>query len=124
MKLPTYDWTELERVAGQVVQACLDDLPKLVRKKAVAVPCLYRRYHPNAPHIDPEAMYMLGEYVGHGEDDGSVDESGVIALYLGAIAWYCEDEGLDFEDEVLTTFLHELGHHFGWDEDEVEQRGL
>ncbi len=124
MKLPKYDWPELERVAGKVVQACLAELPREIAKAAKAVHCLYKCYHPNAPHIDPEAMYMLGEYISYGDDTGSVDGSGVIALYLGAIAWYCDDEGLDFEDEIRTTFLHELGHHFGWDEDEVEDRGL
>lgn len=124
MKLPKYDWSELDRIAGLVVEECLQELPAEVSKAAKSVPCLYRRYHPNAPHIDPEAMYMLGEYIAYGDDTGSVDESGVIALYLGAIAWYCEDEDLVFEDEVRTTFLHELGHHFGWDEDEVEERGL
>lgn len=67
---------------------------------------------------------MLGEYIAHGDDNGGMDASGVIALYLGAIAWYCEDEGLDYADEVRTTFLHELGHHFGWDEEAVEERGL
>lgn len=124
MKLPKYDWTDLERVASEVVEDCLLELPDDLRVSARKFPCLYRRYHPNAPHIDPEAMYMLGEYITYGDDTGSVDCSGVIALYLGAIAWYCEDEDLDFKDEVHKTFLHELGHHFGWDEDEVEERGL
>lgn len=124
MKLPRYDWLELENVAQGVVETCLKALPRELRREADKVPCLYRRYHPNAPHIDPEAMYMLGEYIAYGDDTGSVDGSGTIALYLGAIAWYCEDEQLDFEDEVHKTYLHELGHHFGWDEEEVEIRGL
>lgn len=124
MKLPNYNWQRLEQQARAVVEQSLASLPDEIRNIAEQVPCLLRRYHPNAPHIDPEAMYMLGEYMAHDGEDGSVDASGVIALYLGAIAWYCEDEGLDFEDEVETTFLHELGHHFGWDEDAVEERGL
>ena len=124
MRLPRYDWSELERVAREEVDACIAELPDELRARASAVPCLYKNWHPNAPHIDPEAMYMLGEYIAHGEDSGAVDESGVIAIYLGAIAWYCEDEGLVFEDEIRTTYLHELGHHFGWDEAEVEERGL
>jgi len=124
MKLPQYDWPELERLAHEVVEACLADFPEEIRSEALKVPCLYHRYHPNAPHIDPEAMYMLGEYIAYGEGSSGIDESGTIAIYLGAIAWYCEDEALDFKDEIHKTFLHELGHHFGWDEEEVEQRGL
>jgi predicted Zn-dependent protease with MMP-like domain len=33
------------------------------------------------------------------------------------------DEGY-FRDEVRTTFLHELGHYLGLDEDELAVRGL
>ncbi|MDQ8202758.1 metallopeptidase family protein [Pelagicoccus sp. SDUM812003] len=123
MRLPRFDWPTLERIAESVVEQCISELPDELREGADRVPCLYRHYHPNAPHIDPEAMYMLGEYISN-DGGGGVDESGVIVLYLGALKWYCEDEDLDFEDEVRTTYLHELGHHFGWDEEEVEQRGL
>jgi len=39
--------------------------------------------------------------------------------------WECaEEEEHDYRDEVGTTFLHELGHYLGWDEDEVAERGL
>jgi predicted Zn-dependent protease with MMP-like domain len=29
-----------------------------------------------------------------------------------------------FRDEVRLTYLHELGHYLGWDEDELAARGL
>jgi hypothetical protein len=45
-------------------------------------------------------------------------------LYLEAIDELCRDEGGDFDEEVRVTFLHELGHHFGWDEGDLEERGL
>ncbi|MBC2606053.1 metallopeptidase family protein [Pelagicoccus albus] len=124
MKLPRYEWARLQGQAEEEVRACLQELPDELRSAAESVPVLYRKYHPNAPHIDPEAMYILGEYIAQEDALGGMDESGVIALYLGAIAWYCEDEKLVFVEEIRTTFLHELGHHFGWDEAEVEERGL
>jgi predicted Zn-dependent protease with MMP-like domain len=37
---------------------------------------------------------------------------------------FCVEEGGDFTDEVRVTYLHELGHHLGWDEDDLEGRGL
>jgi predicted Zn-dependent protease with MMP-like domain len=37
---------------------------------------------------------------------------------------YVEMDEQDYLDEVGTTFLHELGHYLGWDEDEIEERGL
>ena len=122
MRLPEFDWTKLERLAHIEVEACIRELPDEIREIAQQTPCLYKRWHPNAPHIDPEAIYMLGEYLNYGDE--ALSDSGVIALYLGAIAWYCEDERLDYKDEIRRTYLHELGHHLGWGEDEVEQRGL
>lgn len=123
MRLPQYDWESLERIARATVQECLSELPEELGPVADQVPCLFHRWHPNAPYVDPESIYMLGEYLNYG-DDASGNVSGVIALYLGAIAWYCEDEDLDYSDEIRKTYLHELGHHFGWGEDEVELRGL
>ena len=41
-----------------------------------------------------------------------------------AIDEFCADEGEDFDDEVRLTYLHELGHHLGWDEGDLEARGL
>jgi len=51
-------------------------------------------------------------------------EGGRICLYLLTIADYCRDENIPFADEVRTTYLHELGHHLGWDEDDLEARNL
>ena len=47
-----------------------------------------------------------------------------IRLFLANIADWVEGDEQDFRDEVATTFLHELGHLLGWDEDEVGARGL
>lgn len=118
-----YDWTLLERLAREEVEVCLASLPEEIRAAAEAVPCLLRRWHPAAEEGDCSFADYLGEYLDHGDDERLTRE-GVIVLYLGGIALYCEDEELCFEDEVRTTYLHELGHHLGWDEDEVERRGL
>ncbi len=123
MDLPRYHWKELESLARGVVDDCRAALPDELREMAARIPCILLRWHPDVEGGDEEAIDMMGEYLAH-EGNRQVDESGVIALYLGGIALYCEEEGLDFEDEVETTYLHELGHHFGWDEDEVWERGL
>lgn len=47
-----------------------------------------------------------------------------IRLFLTNLwEWVGADEQ-DYRDEVGTTFLHELGHYLGWDEEEVSERGL
>lgn len=55
------------------------------------------------------------------------DESGDlprIRLFLVNLWEWVGEEEHDYRDEVGTTFLHELGHYLGWDEDEVASRGL
>ena len=47
-----------------------------------------------------------------------------IRLFLINLWEWVGEEEHDYRDEVGTTFLHELGHYLGWDEDEVAERGL
>ncbi len=57
-------------------------------------------------------------------DEVGPEELPRIRLFLVNLwEWVGEDEQ-DFRDEVGTTFLHELGHYLGWDEEEIAERGL
>jgi predicted Zn-dependent protease with MMP-like domain len=47
-----------------------------------------------------------------------------ILLYLESLWDYAEEDVEIFRDEVRLTYLHELGHYLGWDEDELTARGL
>ena len=47
-----------------------------------------------------------------------------IVLFLENILDYAEGDPAAFRDEVRLTYLHELGHYLGWDENEIAQRGL
>jgi predicted Zn-dependent protease with MMP-like domain len=70
-----------------------------------------------------------GDELGLFEGPSAMDEAGPeelprIRIFLMNLwEWVGEDEQ-DYRDEVGTTFLHELGHYLGWDEDEVAVRGL
>lgn len=47
-----------------------------------------------------------------------------ILLYTANL-WDFSGERLEaYREEVRLTFLHELGHFLGWDEDQVADRGL
>ena len=117
------DFAKLERLAERIVGDCVESLPPLLKSKAKRVPCLIRKWHPDVEAGHEEAMYMLGEYL-QDDDEGLREPSGVIAIYVAGIALFCEEEGMDFEEEVQRTYFHELGHHFGWDEDDLADRGL
>ena len=47
-----------------------------------------------------------------------------ILLYLESLWDFAEKDAEIFREEVRLTYLHELGHYFGWDEDELAARGL
>jgi len=120
--LPDYDWKKLEKKAGAVVEACLQEMPIRVREIATLVPTLIQ--HWATGEGEPEDVVgLLGEYVAF-ESQEVGDGDGAIVLYVGAIKLYCEEEGAKFKKEVRRTYLHELGHHFGLDEDELADRNL
>jgi predicted Zn-dependent protease with MMP-like domain len=47
-----------------------------------------------------------------------------IILFLENVWDFAEGDEVIFREEVRTTFLHELGHYLGLDEDELTERGL
>ncbi len=47
-----------------------------------------------------------------------------ILLYLENLWDYAAEDADVFREECERTYLHELGHYLGWDEDEVAARGL
>ena len=69
---------------------------------------------------------ILGLFTGPAYGDTSGHEPGTpqIMLYLDNLWDFAEADETVFKDEVQLTYLHELGHYLGWDEDEVAARGL
>ncbi|MDR1190617.1 MAG: metallopeptidase family protein [Verrucomicrobiales bacterium] len=47
-----------------------------------------------------------------------------IFLYLENLYDYADSDVAAFREEVRVTYLHELGHYLGWDEDDLAARGL
>ena len=47
-----------------------------------------------------------------------------IILFLQNLWEYSEEDDEIFRDEIHTTYLHELGHYLGLDEDDLWEREL
>jgi predicted Zn-dependent protease with MMP-like domain len=109
-------WEKLKARAQSVIEKTIAELPAEVLAEAGKVPVLFERWCREDPDI-------MGTY-GHFEPGEVSPANGPIILYLGTIDDYCKEEGEDFTAEVRLTYLHELGHHLGWDEDDLEARGL
>ena len=118
---------QLVETAANVVGATQRRLPPEIRPLARDVPVHYEKLPAAdllAEGFEPD---ILGLFTGsaHGEElshDNPAPPQ--ILLYLESL-WDFADEDLEiFREEVRLTYLHELGHYLGWDEDEVAARGL
>ena len=114
-------------IAEQTVASLQRRLPAGVRDLAAAVPVIY--YDLPSPEIlgaefDPD---ILGMFVGepYSAEHGSTNAVPAhILLFLENIHDEAEGDLDRFRREVRVTYLHELGHFLGWDEEDLELRGL
>jgi predicted Zn-dependent protease with MMP-like domain len=118
---------QLTALAEAVVSAARRRLPAAVRTAAEQVPVCYEP-HPNAV-LQAEGWEpdILGLFVGHEHGKELAEGAPLppqILLFLENLWDYAEGDEAVYRDEVRLTYLHELGHYLGWDEDEVAQRGL
>jgi len=70
---------------------------------------------------------ILGLFTGsaHGTELGEDQPMPAqIILFLENLWDFAEGDREIFRDEVRITYLHELGHYFGWDEDDLAAREL
>lgn len=121
----TADWKKLQALALSEVEATLTALPKPLREPARILPVTFEPV-PNAgliaDGIEPDT---LGLFVGpEFADEGTVPMPPQIILFLENLWDFAEAGEEIFREEVRTTYLHELGHYLGLDEDELTERGL
>ena len=120
-------WEQLKKLALTEVEATLAALPIPLRERATALPVTFEHV-PNsnfvAEGIEPDT---LGIFTGPAFADESNSASPVppqIILFLDNLWDFAEGHEDIFVDEVHTTYLHELGHYLGLDEDDLLERGL
>jgi predicted Zn-dependent protease with MMP-like domain len=121
------DWPKLHALALEEVKATLAALPAPLRQQAQPLPVTFER-RPNAAHrrdgIEPDT---LGLFVGSEfayEETSTLPLPPQIILFLENIWDQAEADEALFREEVRTTYLHELGHYLGLDEDDLFERGL
>lgn len=115
----------LSRWADEELKSLTKVLPEDVRAAALKVPVSMEE-KPGQGAFDDE---LEGDELGLFEGPSAMEEADPaelprIRLFLANLWDWVEQDEQDFRDEVGTTFLHELGHYLGWDEDDVARRGL
>lgn len=120
-------WEYLKKLASAEVEATLEELPAPLRKHAARLPITFE-LKPNAGLVaDGIENDTLGLFTGpaFGEEAHSASPlPPQIILYLENIWELSEGDEEFFLEEVSTTYLHELGHYLGLDEDDLIERGL
>jgi predicted Zn-dependent protease with MMP-like domain len=122
MKFP-----QLATLAHQTVSATQARLPVAIRKLALAVPVHYEPKPSDAIVEEGFETDILGLFSGPAHGDAIGEDNLLppqIFLYLDNLWDFAEGDQNIFCDEVRLTYLHELGHYFGWDEDDLAARGL
>jgi predicted Zn-dependent protease with MMP-like domain len=119
---------ELTELAENIVEEIRADLPDNVRSVAAECPAVLLTMEAWAAEqdelVDEE---LLGLFTGWSRVDGvppGPADAPQILLFLDNLWDFAEADRDAFAEEVETTFLHELGHYLGLDEDEIEARGL
>jgi predicted Zn-dependent protease with MMP-like domain len=119
-------FSRLSALAAGEVEAVRRKLPPDVRAAADAVPVHFERVPDAAVLADGFPADLLGLFTGAavGEDPGTHPVPPQILLYLDNLWDYAEEDIPGFREELRLTYLHELGHYLGWDEDDIAARGL
>jgi predicted Zn-dependent protease with MMP-like domain len=119
------DWNQLQALALAEVEATLAELPAPLREPARKLPVTFER-KPNAGlQADGIEEDTLGLFAGaEFADQGAEVMPSQIILFLENLWEYAEGDETVFQEEVRTTFLHELGHFLGLDEGGLTERGL
>jgi predicted Zn-dependent protease with MMP-like domain len=121
------DWQKLHALALAEVKAALAALPEPLRDRAQALPVTFERLPNKAQLRDGIYLDTLGLFVGpefaH-EETTTLPLPPQIILFLANLWDLAEADEEFFREEVRTTYLHELGHYLGLDEDDLFERGL
>jgi hypothetical protein len=107
---PTISDEQLFGQARELLDALILRLPGTLLDEAQRI-----RYVLALRSDSPDGHDTLGDYWRRAQQ---------ITLYLHAIRDYCEEETLAFQRQLEITYLHELGHHLGLPEGELEKRAL
>jgi predicted Zn-dependent protease with MMP-like domain len=119
------DWKKLCDMASAEVEAVLSDLPEALSERAQRLPITFEHKPNEELQADGIEADTLGVFTGaEFAEEGRVPMPPQIILFLENIWDQAEADGNVFREEIRTTFLHELGHFLGLDEDELTERGL
>ncbi len=121
------DHARLMQLAADTVTAAQRQLPREIRSLAREVAVHFERVPDAQLLADGFEPDILGLFTGRPYGTEFSDEPPLppqILLYLDNLWDFAECDEAVFREEVRLTYLHELGHFLGWDEEDLAARGL
>ena len=114
----------LFEIAVAEIERTRRELPDQLRAALNKVALVLEEFPSPAQEADGVARDQLGLFDGSDASDPSSPQMPRIVLWLGNHWEMCEAVESDFREEVRITFLHELGHYLGLNEEDISERGL
>ncbi len=117
-----------ERTFRRLVDEALGLVPAEFRPYLEGVPVVIEDWAPDALLDDlgvPGDETLYGLYSGHALTQGPRESGELpprITIYRGPLLEACEVEE-DLRDEIATTVIHEIAHHFGIGEARLKELG-
>ncbi|MBP1771091.1 MAG: hypothetical protein H6P99_254 [Holophagaceae bacterium] len=117
-----------DRAFRRLVDEALALVPGEFRPYLEGVPVIIEDWAPDDVLDDlgvPEDDTLYGLYSGRALTEGPPEPGDLpprITLYRGPLLEDCVDEE-DLREEIATTVIHEIAHHFGIDEARLEELG-
>jgi predicted Zn-dependent protease with MMP-like domain len=111
---------------AEVREACLA-LPAHLHQQARGIALTLEDRPGPSLMVDGVEPDTLGLFVGDAWEDAGSSGSPLppqIILFLGNLWEFADADDAEFRREVRRTYLHELGHFLGLDEDDLDLRGL
>lgn len=127
VSLSDRQWTTCLRIAEAEVGLVIASLPEQLAEEARALPIVFEPVPGRDLVADGLEPDTLGLFVGIAypeQDSGAHDLPAQILLFLENLWWFTRQDAHTYRKEVRTTYLHELGHYLGLDEDDMIERGL
>jgi predicted Zn-dependent protease with MMP-like domain len=120
-------WDDLVQRAEAEIERTLASLPSDLAEQVSLLPVIFEPEPNQALVRDGLQPDTLGLFAGerHPDAESGFDPlPGQMILFLQNLWLYAGGDPREFREEVRRTYLHELGHYLGLEEDELLDRGL
>ena len=116
---------EFNMLAAQISASLIASLPDDLRSEAEKI-LIQTSDHPSSEQMDGSGDELLGLYEGIPLSEKSMfsfQEHDRITIFRMPLLDMCSSKR-ELKNEIRLTLIHELGHHFGFSEEELIERGL